>query len=145
MKINTSVFEHEGAIPSHYTCDGEDVNPPLEIADVPKDAKSLVILVDDPGAPASTWVHWLVWNISPDTAEMGENSLPDGAVEGITSFNKTGYGGPCPPSGVHRYYFKLFALDTILELEATATANEVKQAMSGHILEQVELMGRYQR
>jgi len=145
MKIESPQFSQNGRIPSKYTCDGEDINPPLKISDVPKSAKSLVLIVDDPDAPMGTWVHWTVWNISPETREIQENSVPEGAVEGITSFGKKGYGGPCPPSGTHRYFFKLYALDTLLNLDSSAEVKDIEQAIEGHILEKAELIGLYQR
>lgn len=145
MELTSPAFEHNQTIPSRYTCDGEEVNPPLVIADVPSNAKSLALIVDDPDAPGGTWVHWTVWNIDPRTAEIAENSVPSGATEGTTSFGKTGYGGPCPPSGTHRYFFKLTALDIALDLPPNTTARDLKKAMEGHILESVERIGLYQR
>ena len=145
MKLESSVFENNGNIPSKYTCDGENVNPPLEISEVPENTKSLVLIVDDPDAPMGTWVHWTVWNISPKTTEISENSVPEGAVEGITDFGKPGYGGPCPPSGTHRYFFKLYALDTTLDLGSSAKAKDIEKAMEGHILDKAELVGLYSR
>ena len=132
-------------IPSKYTCDGENINSPFQIADVPSAAKSLVLISDDPDAPMGTWVHWTVWNIPLETKEIGENSAPIGAVEGITSFGNKGYGGPCPPSGTHRYFFKLYALDKALDLPPSAKASDIEKAMTGHILDKTELIGLYQR
>ncbi len=145
MKISSPAFEANQTIPSKYTCDGENINPPLQIYDVPAGAKSLVLISDDPDAPMGTWVHWTVWNILPETKEIGENSAPVGAVEGMTSFGNNGYGGPCPPSGTHRYFFKLYALDTILDLPQFAKAADVEKAMVGHILDKAELIGLYKR
>ncbi|MBI2426304.1 MAG: YbhB/YbcL family Raf kinase inhibitor-like protein [Candidatus Kerfeldbacteria bacterium] len=145
MKLISSAFEHNQTIPSTYTCDGRDVNPPLAIADVPANTKSLALIVDDPDAPAGTWVHWVVWNIDPHITEITENSVPSGATEGTTSFGKTGYGGPCPPSGTHRYFFKLAALDRALELSFNATAADLEHAMDGHVLASAERMGVYAR
>lgn len=144
MKLESPAFGNMERIPSKYTCDGQDINPPLKISDVPENTKSLVLIVDDPDAPAGTWVHWLVWNISPNTKEIPENSVPKNAVEGITSWNRVGYGGPCPPSGTHRYFFKLYALDTILDLPST-TISELEKAMENHILDKAELVGLYSR
>ncbi|GAG65703.1 unnamed protein product, partial [marine sediment metagenome] len=107
-------------------------------------AKSLVLIVDDPDAPAKTWVHWTVWNIDPKTTEILENSIPQDAVEGVTDFGTSGYGGPCPPSGTHRYFFKLYALDTTLDLSSSATVEDIQEAMEGHILDSVELIGLYE-
>lgn len=145
MTLSSSRFEHNQKIPSAYTCDGADVNPPLVIMDVPAGARSLALIVDDPDAPAGTWVHWTVWNMDPQTREIAENSVPKSAREGVTSFGKSGYGGPCPPSGTHRYFFKLTALDTTLDLSPNAGAQDVQKAMDGHILASAELMGVYAR
>ena len=145
MKLSSPVFENNGIIPPKFTCDGEGVNPPLEISDVPAGAKSLALIVDDPDAPAGDWVHWTVWNIKPDTKLVDENSVPPEAIEGITDFGKPGYGGPCPPSGTHRYQFKLYALDISLDLDSGAKKADVEKAMEGHILDQTDLVGLYQR
>lgn len=145
MKIESAAFQHNQSIPSKHTCDGQNVNPPLTFSDIPAEAKSLVLINDDPDAPAGTWVHWTVWNISPTTTQIPENSVPQGAVEGITSFRKPGYGGPCPPSGTHRYFFKLYALDRTLDLDQSATKQELEKAMEGHIVTQTELIGLYNR
>lgn len=145
MEIISSAFAHNEAIPSKYTCDGENVNPPLSFSNVPNETKSLVLIVDDPDAPLGTWVHWTVWNMPPTTTEIPEKSVPAGAIEGQTSFGKPGYGGPCPPSGTHRYFFKLYALDTILSLDASSTKEDLEHAMKNHILSQRELIGLYKR
>lgn len=145
MNIKSASFEQQTPIPSKYTCDGENINPPLMISGAPEGTKSLALISDDPDAPGGTWVHWTVWNIDPRTAEIAENSVPEKAVEGTTSFGKFGYGGPCPPSGTHRYYFKLYALDTVLNIPVTATARDLKEAMKGHILADAQLMGTYSR
>lgn len=145
MKIESTVFTHNQPIPAKYTCDGQNVNPPLTFSDIPAEAKSLVLINDDPDAPAGTWVHWTVWNISPTTTQVPENSVPQGAVEGTTSFGKSGYGGPCPPSGTHRYFFKVYALDTTLSLDAKATKQDLEKAMEKHVLAQTELIGLYSR
>jgi Raf kinase inhibitor-like YbhB/YbcL family protein len=139
------VFRHQEQIPAKYTCDGADVNPHLAIDNVPTSAKSLVLIVDDPDAPRGAWVHWVVWNISPDTQEIREHSVPAGASEGMNDFRKRNYGGPCPPSGTHRYFFKLYALDTLLTLGPGATKADVERAMKGHVLAQSELVGLYSR
>jgi hypothetical protein len=153
MKITSSAFEHQQNIPDKYTCKGEDVNPPLQFVDVPQDAKSLVLIVDDPDAPAGThstgsgpsaWVHWVIFNIVPSVGGIGENSKPDG-IEGMTSFGKSGYGGPCPPSGTHRYFFKLYALDSVLSLDQKVDKKAVEEAMNGHIIEQAELIGLFSK
>ena len=144
MKLSSPAFENGGAIPAEYTCDGADVSPALSFSDIPENAKSLALIVDDPDAPMGTWVHWVVWNIPPNTAgfSKGENiTFP----QGKNDFGKLDYGGPCPPSGTHRYYFKLYALDTMLNLETGVTKKHLEDAMSGHIIEKVELMGTYSR
>ena len=145
LKLSSQAFNPSALIPAKYTCDGQDVNPPLLIENIPAETKSLALIVDDPDAPAGTWVHWVVWNISPATSEIKEHSLPSGAQEGMTDFRRRGYGGPCPPSGTHRYFFKLYALDTMLSLSPNATKAALESAMKGHILAQAELMGLYKR
>ena len=145
MTIASSQFRHNGRIPAKYTCDGDNVSPPLEVRDIPEASKSLALIVDDPDAPAGIWVHWTVWNIDPKTAQISENGIPAGAVEGRTSFGKPGYGGPCPPSGTHRYFFKLYALDTILDLSTQADMRMLEGAMKGRILDKAELIGLYNR
>jgi hypothetical protein len=145
MKLESPVFKNSESIPSKYTCDGDNVNPPLKISAMPDEAKSLVLIVDDPDAPRGTWVHWLVWNIQPDTKEVNENTVPKGAVEGMTSFGKAGYGGPCPPSGIHRYFFKIYAIDKILDISAKSKMADLEQAINGHVLSSAELMGRYEK
>lgn len=145
MKISSEAFKHEESIPAQYTCDGDDVSPQLSIEDVPKEAKSLALIMDDPDAPAGTWVHWTLWDISPDTKTISSSQIPQGAKEGTTSFGTTGYGGPCPPGGEHRYFFTLFALDTKLELKKEASREELGRALEGHIIETAQLMGKYKR
>lgn len=145
MKISSPAFRHNDSIPAKYTCDGADVNPPLRFEDVPPNAKSLALIVDDPDAPRGTWVHWVVWNISPDTREVPEDSVPKGALQGMNDFRKIEYGGPCPPSGTHRYFFKLYALDTLLTLGKNADKASLEAAMQGHIISRAELIGRYKR
>lgn len=144
MKISSSAFENNGMIPSEYTCDGSDVSPPLAISDIPKEAKSLAIIMDDPDAPMGTFTHWVVWNISPQKIQFtkGEKiSFP----QGKTSFGHKSYGGPCPPGGTHRYFFKLYALDLILNLEEGSSKADLEKAMTGHILAESKLMGKYSR
>jgi len=145
MKIESSAFKNNENIPSKYTCDGENINPPLKISEIPQNTVSLALIVEDPDAPGGTWIHWTVFNINPDTKQITENSVPEGAIEGVTDFGKPGYGGPCPPSGVHRYFFKLYALDLILKLNSSASADDIKKAMEGHILGSAELVGLYSR
>ena len=142
MKITSSAF-HEGAnIPSKFTCDGSDTSPPLQIAGVPSGAKSLVLIVDDPDAPGGLFTHWLVWNIPPQTGSIAEGSAAQG-VQGANDFGKSGYRGPCPPPGTHRYSFKIFALDREMELRSGAKRSQVDAAMKGHVIAQGELVGRY--
>lgn len=146
MRLTSSAFEHEGSIPAAYTCDGGDISPPLHIADVPPGAKSLALIMDDPDAvkPAGhVWDHWVVWNIDPTTIVIAENSAP--GIEGVNSRGKNSYGGPCPPDGEHRYYFKLYALSETLDLPASTLKTDLEQAMDGHILAKTELMGTYTR
>jgi len=145
MKITSSAFEAYQLVPAKYTCDGEDINPSLVIEGVPAKAKSLVLIMDDPDSPSKVWVHWLVWNIDIQTKEIKENSVPAGAVLGMTDFGRSGYGGPCPGSGTHRYSFRIYALDNVLVLEKGAGKSALEKVMTGHILAQAELIGRYGR
>jgi Raf kinase inhibitor-like YbhB/YbcL family protein len=145
LKLSSQAFSHSGYIPAKYTCDGPDVNPPLTIENTPPETKSLALIVEDPDAPAGTWVHWVVWNISADTRVIKEHSLPSGAQEGMNDFRKRGYGGPCPPSGTHRYFFKLYALNTTLSLSVNATKTALESALQGRVLSKTELMGLYKR
>lgn len=145
MTVRSSAFENYQLIPSKYTCDGENVNPPIQIEFAPAEAKSLVLVMDDPDASIGVFEHWLVWNINPRTTQIGESSVPLEAVLGTTDFGKTGYGGPCPGSGVHRYFFKVFALDTVLDLPEGAKNSDLQKAMKGHILTEAELIGKYER
>jgi len=143
LKISSPAFGHNEHIPPKYTCDDTDVNPPLVIENVPTGAKSLALIMDDPDAPRGTWVHWVVWNIGPDTKEIREHSVPSGAKEGMNDFRKLNYGGPCPPSGTHRYFFKLYALDIALNLDSDTNKAGLEKAMRGHILGQAEMIGLY--
>jgi Raf kinase inhibitor-like YbhB/YbcL family protein len=144
VKITSSAFQDGANIPSKFTCDGADTSPPLQIADIPSEAKSLALIVDDPDAPSGLFTHWLVWNIPRQTNAVGEGSTPKG-VQGTNDFGKSGYGGPCPPSGTHRYYFKILALDRELDLPFGAKRGQVDAAIKGHVVAQGELMGRYSR
>ena len=144
MKITSSAFENNGMIPSEYTCDGSDISPPLVISEIPQEAKSLSIIMDDPDAPMGTFTHWLVWNISPQKTQFtkGEKiSFP----QGKTSFGGKSYGGPCPPGGTHRYFFKLYALDDVLNLKEGSSKTELEKAMKGHVVSEAVLMGKYSR
>lgn len=145
MTISSPAFRENTRIPSKYTCDGENISPPLSIGSVPEGTKSLVLINDDPDAPVGLWVHWLLWNVDPGTTEIAQNSVPTGASEGTTSWGRTGYGGPCPPSGEHRYFFKLYALDTRLELPPSTDKKRLEAAMEGHVLDSAELIGLYSR
>lgn len=145
MRISSDAFAHNGIIPVKYTCDGNDVSPPLKIENIPPGTRSLALIVDDPDAPRGTWVHWVVWNIDPKTVEIGENTVPRGSVQGINDFEKRDYGGPCPPSGTHRYFFKLYALDTLLNFSSDAGKAGLEKAMKGHILSEAQLVGLYKR
>jgi Raf kinase inhibitor-like YbhB/YbcL family protein len=144
MKITSSAFQEGGKIPSKFTCDGSDNSPPLQITGVPSEAKSLVLLADDPDAPSGLFTHWLVWNVPPQTNSIAEGSAPKG-VHGTNDFGKSGYGGPCPPPGTHRYSFKIFALDRELDLRSGSKRSQVDAAMKGHVIAKGELVGRYAR
>ena len=150
LEIESSAFAEGDTIPIRYTSDGKDLSPPLFFNNIPPNTKSLVLIVDDPDAPSSTWDHWVLFNLPPDTVELPEGIfnreiLPNGAIQGLNSFGKTGYNGPSPPKGSkpHRYFFKLYALDIPLPLNAKAKKMEVETAMHGHILAQAELMGHF--
>lgn len=145
MKILSSAFNNNSKIPAKYTCDGKNINPPLSFIDVPQNTKSLVLIVDDPDASAKTWVHWVAYNINPDVIEIEEDSIPEDGTEGMTDFEKPGYGGPCPPSGTHRYFFKLYALDSALDLPRNPTKQMVVGKMEGHINDKAEFIGMYGR
>lgn len=154
LTLTSTAFRHQGEIPSRYTCDGDDISPPLAWSGVPPGAKSLVLIVDDPDAPdpkapKMTWVHWLLYNI-PVTAtglpeHVASKNLPEGTLEGVNDWKRTGYGGPCPPIGRHRYFHKLYALDTVLPDLKRPTKTRLESAMKGHILSQAEIVGTYQR
>ena len=143
MEITSLAFQDSETIPSKYTCDGENTNPPLRISDVPLSTKSIALIIDDPDAPVGDWVHWVVWNIDRDSMDIVEGSVMEGAVEGKNSFGNNNYGGPCPPGGTHRYFFKVFALDKVIELDKTKGKKELEKAMKGHVLEEAQLVGLY--
>lgn len=145
LTLKSPAFTYGAPIPARYTCDGDDRHPPLLIAGTPTGTETLALIVDDPDSPTGTWVHWTVWNIPRETGEIGEGAVPSGATEGLTTFGRTGYGGPCPHTGEHRYVWKLYALDTRLDLPPTTTADGLTRALEGHILDRAELMGLYQR
>ncbi len=143
LKLTSPVFKENQPIPSRYTCEGLDINPALGIEQVPSEAQSLALIMDDPDAPGGTWVHWVLWNINPTTSELREGSVPPGARQGINDFKKNKYGGPCPPSGIHRYFFKLYALDTKLDLPEKKGKAALEAAMKGHVLAHAELVALY--
>lgn len=142
LTISTSAFENKGEIPSRHTCDGENINPELVPGILPEDTKSLVLIVDDPDAPMGTFTHWIVWNIEPGVIIM-EDTIP--GIQGLNDFKTMDYAGPCPPSGTHRYFFRVYALDTMLDLGSGSTRTDLKQAMQGHIIAEGDLMGTYSR
>ncbi len=145
MTISSPAFASGESIPKKYTCDGENINPQLFISDVPDDAVSLALVMNDPDAPNGVFTHWTIWNIDPTTTEIPEGSVPQDATCGKTSFGSVGYGGPCPPSGSHRYFFKLYALDTALDLPEEAEADELEEAIESHIVAETQIMGRFGR
>jgi len=150
IKITSPAFQENQMIPEKYTCEGNDISPQLKWDAVPGGAKSIALICDDPDAPMGTWVHWVVYNLPADTRELPENfpddeTLPDGTRQGITDFGKTGYGGPCPPSGTHRYYFKIYALDITIDAVSVLDKKTLLKEMQGHILAQGQLMGKYKR
>ena len=150
INVTSPAFKEGQAIPKQYTCDGINISPPLEWSGVPKTAKTIAIICDDPDAPVGTWVHWVLYNLPADKIGLIENTpatetLSGGGVQGTNDFKKIGYGGPCPPSGTHRYFFKLYALDAELSLKFGATKADLEKAMEGHIVSQAQLMGTYSR
>jgi len=142
LTVTSPAFEANGFIPKKHTCQGENINPGISIGNIPAATKSLALIVEDPDAPDGTFIHWIVWNIEPG-ASITENSVP--GEEGTTSFGVRNYSGPCPPSGTHRYFFKVFALDDLLKLKSGVDARSLQKAMDGHILGQGELIGKYQK
>jgi Raf kinase inhibitor-like YbhB/YbcL family protein len=152
MRIVSSAFNHDSAIPPIYTCEGKDISPPISWSEVPPGTKSLVLIVDDPdapdpAAPKMTWVHWVLYNLPPtsDGLQQAVKTLPAGTKEGMNDWKRTGYGGPCPPIGRHRYFHKLYALDTVLPDLKQPTKAKLEDAMKGHILSEARLMGTYQK
>ena len=147
IQLSSSAFSEGSVIPKQYTCDGEDISPPLTWTDLPENTTSLALIMDDPDAPAGTWVHWVLYDLPGDVEELQENTeLAAGSGKlGKNSWGRLAYGGPCPPSGSHRYFFKLYALDTFLELDEGVAKDELLQAMEGHILDRGQLMGTYAR
>ena len=154
LKVTSSAFQQGGPIPAQYTCEGKDISPPLSWSGLPSNARSVALIVDDPDAPdpakpQRVYVHWVVYNISPQTTSLAENAskggMPNGAVQGRNDWGKAEYGGPCPPIGRHRYFFKLYVLDTTLAGLKNATKADLEKAMKGHIVDSGELMGTYQK
>ena len=150
MKLRSPAFEEGGLIPDRYTCDGENISPPLEWEGAPEGTKSFALVCDDPDASMGTWVHWVVYDIPSTITKLPEQIPPEAALvnggkQGTTDFYRTGYGGPCPPSGTHRYFFRLYALDRALDLEPGATKEQLLREMLSHVLEETALMGCYQR
>ena len=143
INVSSAAFQAGGTIPARFTCKGANLNPPLQFQGIPKAAKSLVLIVDDPDAPGGLFTHWLIWNIDPGTTQLREKSVPVGAIEGTNDFGKRGYGGPCPPSGTHRYYFRVFALDQKMDLKSGAKRSAVDRALKDHVLARGELMARF--
>lgn len=147
LQLKSPAFLEQGQIPAKYTCDGYDVNinPLLQISDVPEGTQSIVLIVDDPDTPRGDWTHWLLWNIPAQTSQIVEDEIPVGSVQGKNDFGRNEYGGPCPPSGTHRYQFKLYALDIQLNLDVNTGKKKLEKAMQGHILDQALLVGLYKR
>jgi Raf kinase inhibitor-like YbhB/YbcL family protein len=150
IQLTSSAFTQGNPIPAVYTCNGKNISPPLEWADSPSGTQGLALIVDDPDAPGGTWTHWVIYNLPASKISLDEGihpleRLPDGSLNGKNSWGKLGYGGPCPPSGTHRYFFKLYALDHPLSLSPGASAAQLVKAMQGHILATAELMGTYRR
>lgn len=152
LTLNSTAFSNGASIPKQYTCQGNDISPPLSWSGVPARTKSLILIVDDPdapdpAAPQRTWVHWVLYNIPANVPGLAEavKSLPSGTLEGLNDWKRTGYGGPCPPIGRHRYFHKLYALDSVLPDLNRPTKADLEKAMKGHVLEQAELIGTYQK
>lgn len=145
FKLTSPAFNNGAQIPSKYTCDGENINPHLVIHGVPAKTRSMALLVEDPDAPMGLWVHWVLWNISPEVTEIREHTMPYGAEVGLNTNKEIGWDGPCPPSGTHRYFFRLYALDVKLTLSQGADKQTLETAMQQHILATTDLMGTYSR
>ncbi len=143
LTVKSPSFQHKSLIPKKYTCDDQDINPSITIEGTPKEAKSLALILDDPDAPSGTFDHWVVWNIPSSTTKIAENSVP--GTEGLNSAHQTGFMGPCPPSGTHRYFFKVYALDVDLNLNDRSTKKDLEKAMAGHTIAKGELIGLYHR
>jgi Raf kinase inhibitor-like YbhB/YbcL family protein len=150
IKLSSGAFDDGGLVPVKYTCDGEDISPSLSWSELPDGTRSLALIMDDPDAPAGTWVHWILYDLPPYSVRLDENmarteDVPGGGSQGNNSWNRLGYGGPCPPSGTHRYIFRLYALDSALDLGPGAEKADLVQAMEGHVLDRGQLLGLYSR
>ncbi len=150
LKVESSAFQYGGTIPVKYTCDGEDISPPLKWSQGPAGTKCYAIIADDPDAPMGTWVHWVIYNIPADVTELPEGVPPqkvlgDGSLQGVNDFRRIGYGGPCPPGGTHRYYFKVYALDTEVDAVPGLTKRQLLKKIEKHIIAKGEIMGKYSR
>ena len=150
IKISSPAFQDGGMIPKLYSCDDKNISPPLNWSNLPPETKSIAIIVDDPDAPVGTWVHWVIYNISPDTSSLeeavpAEKILPNGAYQGKNDWGRIGYGGPCPPGGTHRYFFKIYALDSVPELKPGINKAELLKAINGHIISEGKIIGKYKR
>lgn len=145
MKIKSFAFEDNQFIPHIYSCDGDNISPPLNIIAVPENTKSLALIMDDPDAPNGPFTHWLLWDLPPHDLEIAENSVPEGAVQGLNSAGKTGYHGPCPPQGIHHYRFKLYALNRDLEVSQNISRQQLEAEIEGITIEKAELVGLYKR
>ena len=150
MKLESSGFRNNERMPDRFTLDFDNLSPSLKWSDIPEDTREFALVCDDPDAPVGTWVHWVLYNMPPDTKGLAENippdeNLPNGAKQGISDFRRIGYGGPCPPGGTHRYFFKIYALDTTLDLKSRAAKSDLVNAMEGHILARGQLIGKYKR
>lgn len=143
MTITSTAFENYGPIPRDYTCEGNNYSPPLTFSQTPKEAQSLALIVEDPDSSNGTFIHWILYNIPPSTLQLLKNQVPTNSIQGMTDFGKASYGGPCPASGTHRYFFKLFALDTVLNMPSGVTKKILEEKMKGHILDTAELIGLY--
>ncbi len=150
MKMESTQFTDSAMIPLRYTCDGQDISPPLSWRNAPAETRGFALICDDPDAPGGTWVHWIAYDIPPDLTGLDEHIkpdriLPNGMVQGTNSWGKIGYGGPCPPGGTHRYFFKLYALDKKLDLKPGMNKDQLLKAMAGHVLADAQVMGKYRR
>ena len=145
LRVSSPAFNHQGQIPGKYGCAGANINPPLKIENVPAEARSLALIFDDKDAPRGTYVHWILWNIRPDTKQINEDSVPEEAIQGKNDFKKNNYGGPCPPTRPHRYVLIIYALDVRLDLSSESTTADLEKAIEGHVIAQAQWAGVYKR